>query len=490
MRATRCGPCCTGAVQRTAPPTYTEPVTGGRRTLLVTHRGRTSAFELPEQGELVIGRSQSCEVFLDDQQVSRRHAVLHVQPSGVQLEDLGSHNGTLLLGASETLSAMRAWSDETQTGSAYELRLAPNVRTPLSDDALVQIGSALLTIQVSTARRRLKSEVGIPGFVVVDGAMQRLLDLADRAAPTTLTVLLLGESGSGKEMLARYVHQRSPRAAKRMVSLNCGALPEHLIESELFGHEKGAFTGAAAAKPGLFEAAEGSTLFLDEVGELTLGLQVKLLRVLEDRQVLRVGALEPRHVDVRFVAATNRDLEAQVAAGKFREDLYYRLYGIALHLPSLRERRDDILALADRFLDDLPEPGQPRPTLTDAARAKLHDYDWPGNVRELKNVIHRALVMADGPRIDADDLELARRDSRSGAAIPAMLDEAPDQLRARAEGVEKKRILDALEQCAGNQTRAAELLGITRRVLVRRLEKFNLPRPRRDSRLGDDDESV
>jgi two-component system response regulator AtoC len=462
-------------------------VTRGRRTLLVTHRARTSAFNLPEQGELVIGRSQSCEVFLDDQQVSRRHAVLHVEPGGVLLEDLGSHNGTLLLGASETLSAMRARSDETQTGAAHELRLAPNVRTPLSDDALVQIGSALLTIEVA---HRRKSEVGIPGFVVVDGAMQRVLDLADRAAPTTLTVLLLGESGSGKEMLARYVHQRSPRAAKRMVSLNCGALPEHLIESELFGHEKGAFTGAAAAKPGLFEAAEGSTLFLDEVGELTLGLQVKLLRVLEDRQVLRVGALEPRHVDVRFVAATNRDLEAQVAAGKFREDLYYRLYGIALHLPSLRERRDDILALADRFLDDLPEPGRPRQTLTDAARAKLHDYDWPGNVRELKNVIHRALVMTDGPRIDVDDLELARRDSRPGAALPAMLDEAPDQLRARAEDGEKKRILDALEQCAGNQTRAAELLGITRRVLVRRLEKFNLPRPRRDSRLGDDDESV
>jgi DNA-binding NtrC family response regulator len=157
----------------------------------------------------------------------------------------------------------------------------------------------------------------------------------------------------------------------------------------------------------------------------------------------------------------------------------------------LRERRDDILALADRFLDDLAEPGKPRPTLTDAARAKLHDYDWPGNVRELKNVVHRALVMAHGSHIEADDLELARRDSRPSAgiaAMPVVADEAPDQLRARAEEVEKKRILDALDQCAGNQTRAAELLGITRRVLVRRLEKFNLPRPRRDSRIeGDDD---
>ena len=454
----------------------------------MTHRARTSAFELPEQGQLVIGRSQSCDVFLDDQQVSRRHAVLHVEPTGIRVEDLGSHNGTVLLGSTETLSQSRARSDETQTGGTNELRLPPNVPTGISNDALIQIGSALLTLNVTTARPRLQSEAGIPGFVVVDAAMQRVLDLADRAAPTNLTVLLLGESGSGKEMLARYVHHRSPRAAKRMVSLNCGALPENLLESELFGHEKGAFTGATAAKQGLFEAAEGSTLFLDEVGELSLALQVKLLRVLEDRQVLRVGALEPRHVDVRFVAATNRDLEGQVKAGKFREDLFYRLYGIALHLPSLRERRDDILALADRFLDDLAEPGKPRPTLTEAARAKLRDYDWPGNVRELKNVIHRALVMAHGSHIDADDLEVARRDSKPSVSAPLFLDEAPDQLRARAEEVEKKRILDALDQCAGNQTRAAELLGITRRVLVRRLEKFNLPRPRRDSRIdGDDD---
>ena len=449
----------------------------------MTHRARTSAFELPEQGSLVIGRSQSCDVFLDDQQVSRRHAVLHVQPNAVHLEDLGSHNGTLLLGATEKLVAMRAQSDETKTGGTSELRLPPNVLTPITDDALVQIGAALLTLEVSTARRRLQSQPGIPGFVVEDGAMQRLLDLADRAAPTNLTVLLLGESGSGKEMLARYVHQRSPRGTKRMVSLNCGALPENLLESELFGHEKGAFTGAAAAKPGLFEAADGSTLFLDEVGELTLALQVKLLRVLEDRQVLRVGALEPRLVDVRFLAATNRDLEAQVATGKFREDLYYRLYGIALHIPSLRERRDDILVLAERFLDDLAEPNRPRPTLTDAARAKLRDYDWPGNVRELKNVIHRALVMAHGTEIGAEDLDLQKR-----ASAPVLADEAPDQLRARAEDVEKRRILDALEQCAGNQTRAAELLGITRRVLVRRLEKFNLPRPRRDVPVSDDED--
>jgi transcriptional regulator with PAS, ATPase and Fis domain len=440
-----------------------------QRSLLVTHRARTSTYELVDRGTFVIGRSQSCDVFIDDQQISRRHAAIHFGPDGVEVEDLGSHNGTLVLG-----HAPRG-GDDTQTSGA-EHRLAPNARTRVADDALLQIGTALLTLHLAD-RQRARSQPGIPGFVVESAAMQRVLDLADKAAPTNLTVLLLGESGSGKEMLARYVHQRSPRATKRMVSLNCGALPESLLESELFGHEKGAFTGATVTKPGLFEAADGGTLFLDEVGELPLALQVKLLRVLEDRQVLRVGALEPRTVDVRFLAATNRNLDTQVAEGKFREDLYYRLYGIALEIPSLRERRDDILPLTDRFVEDLGDPSQ-RVVLSPAAREKLLEYNWPGNVRQLRNVIHRAIVMANGQQIGPEDLELRERESRP--TMPVMRDEAPEELRARAEDAEKKRILDALEECAGNQTRAAQLLGITRRVLVRKLEKFNLPRPRRD----------
>jgi transcriptional regulator with PAS, ATPase and Fis domain len=453
-------------------------VNRGRRTLLVTHRSRTVPVDLPSEGTLTIGRSQSCDVFLDDAQVSRKHARIHVGPDGVEVEDLGSHNGTLLVGAV-------VHSDETKTGSAAERRIAPHTRTEIAPDGLLQIGSALITLHV-IERSRLQSQPGIPGFIVVDSAMQRVLELADRAAPTQLTVLLLGESGTGKEMLARYVHQRSPRAAHRMVSLNCGALPENLLESELFGHEKGSFTGATAAKPGLFEAADGGTVFLDEVGELPPSLQVKLLRVLEDRSVLRVGALEPRTVDVRFIAATNRNLEERVKAGQFREDLFYRLYGIALHLPALRERRDDILPLAERFLDELAPDKGPVPKLSKAARDKLLAYAWPGNVRQLKNVIHRALVLARGPQIEPDDLELHDRDSRP--TLPAMPDEQdPDQLRQRAEEAERKQVLNALDECAGNQTRAAQLLGITRRVLVRKLEKFNLPRPRRDSRTPDEE---
>jgi transcriptional regulator with PAS, ATPase and Fis domain len=445
----------------------------GRRSLLVTHRARTTTYDLEERGTLVIGRSQGCDVFLDDQKVSRRHATIHVEPGAAYIEDLGSHNGTFMIGD------VAPPADQTQTAGASVQLLPPNLRTPLVDKTLIQIGLALITYHV-TPRPRLQSQPGIPGFVVADPAMQRVLDLADRAAPTNLTVMLLGESGSGKEMLARYVHQRSPRGAKRLVSLNCGALPETLLESELFGHEKGAFTGASAAKPGLFEAADGGTLFLDEVGELSPALQVKLLRVLEDRQVWRIGALEPRHVDVRFVAATNRDLEQQVTAGSFREDLYYRLFGIALHLPALRERKDDIVALAERFLVDLAAPSTPRPVLTEAARDKLRAYHWPGNVRQLKNVMHRALVLAPGTEIGPDDLDLQERDSRP--SVPQD-DEDPEQLRARAEDLERRRVLDALEECAGNQTRAAQVLGITRRALIRRLEKYNLPRPRRESKV-------
>jgi transcriptional regulator with PAS, ATPase and Fis domain len=444
--------------------------------LLVTRRGRTTAVDVPEEKTLTIGRSSSCDVFLEDDLVSRKHAVLHVYPDRIEIEDLGSHNGTLLLG--------RALGGPQLTTRPESGRIAPNQPIPLPDDALIQIGGSLITVQRTPVLRRLQSQPGIPGFVVVDPAMQRLLELADRAAPTDLTVLLLGESGSGKEMVARYVHQHSPRAQRRMVSLNCGALPESLLESELFGFEKGAFTGATAAKPGLFEAADGSTLFLDEVGELPPALQVKLLRVLEDRQVLRVGALEPRRVDVRFMAATNRDLERHVSAGKFREDLFYRLYGIALHIPPLRERRDDILPLAERFLEDLRDPrGGAVPVLTDAARDKLRRHDWPGNVRQLKNAIHRALVLVNCHEIDAGDIELLDREARPSAPT---LDEPPEQLRQRAEDAERRKILEALEECAGNQTRAAQRLGITRRALVRRLEKYNLPRPRRE-RAADDE---
>jgi transcriptional regulator with PAS, ATPase and Fis domain len=433
----------------------------------VTHRGRT--FTVAPGRSTVIGRSSSCDVFLDDAQVSRRHAVIHLELDGLHIEDLESHNGTRLLAASPSAS------DDTQTRGPAETRLAPHVRTRLLDDALVQIGTALITVSAPSAPARASR--GDIGFVVVDPAMHRVLDLAERVAPTDLTVLVLGESGSGKDVLANYLHRRSPRAPHRLVTLNCGAVPETLIESELFGHEKGAFTGAGATKQGLIEAADRGTLFLDEIGELPPQLQVKLLRVLEDRQVWRVGALEPRTVDVRFVAATNRDLEQQVATGKFREDLYYRLNGIALVVPPLRERPADIVPLAKHFLAEIAAAiGKPTaPLLTPSACDKLSGYGWPGNVRHLKNVVHRALVMASADSIGPDDLELP--ESATPPPVESITD--PERLRDLADDAERRRVVEAIEACAGNQTRAAEMLGITRRVLVRRLEKYKLPRPRR-----------
>jgi transcriptional regulator with PAS, ATPase and Fis domain len=435
--------------------------------VLVTWRGRTSLFAVRDGQTIVIGRSPDCDVFLDDGQISRRHAAIHALPSGLEVEDLGSHNGTTLLGTSPP-------SDDTETWRSNH-KLTPHIRTPLVDDALIQVGTALVTIQTP---RNLEHQPGASGFVIVDQAMVRVLELASRVARTSLTVILRGESGAGKDMLARYLHEQSPRREHRMICLNCGALPDTLLESELFGHEKGAFTDAVAAKPGLLEAADGGTVFLDEIGELPLSLQVKLLRVLEDRKVLRVGALEPRTVDVRFLAATNRDLEQLVTEGKFREDLFYRLNGIMLHMPPLRDRHDDIVPLAERFVAELGATlDRPTPRLSSAAVDKLVAYHWPGNVRQLKNVIHRALVICDGPDILASDIVLPEGDSRP----PAPARDDPDELRQLAEDAERRRILETLEECGGNQTRAAERLGITRRVLVRKLDKHKLPRPRRDA---------
>jgi transcriptional regulator with PAS, ATPase and Fis domain len=298
-------------------------------------------------------------------------------------------------------------------------------------------------------------------------------------------------------VFAERVHSRSPRRDKPFVKINCAALTDTLIESELFGYEKGAFSGAAAAKPGLLETAEGGTLFLDEVGELSPLLQAKLLRVLEDRQVRRVGGVRSHAVDVRIVAATNRDLEAEIAAGRYRSDLYFRLNGFAITIPPLRERVREVAPLARRFARlAATQAGRPGATISDAAIALLEAYRWPGNIRELRNVIGRAVVLSSSGVITPEHLALERTRPSSPsvptlvptqpapsaapivapAAPPAPL---PDSLRDALHVVERQRILDALDRCAGNQTRAAALLGISRRAFVSKLEMYNLPRPRK-----------
>ncbi|HKU41762.1 MAG TPA: sigma-54 dependent transcriptional regulator, partial [Polyangiales bacterium] len=290
------------------------------------------------------------------------------------------------------------------------------------------------------------------------------------------SVLILGETGVGKEVAAEQLHRRSGRSG-RFVPINCAALSESLLESELFGYEKGAFTGADKAREGLFEAAAGGTLFLDEVGELPQTTQVKLLRVLEERKVLRVGGRSARPVDVRFVAATHRDIERAAEQGEFRQDLFYRLNGITLHVPPLRERRLDIAPLAASFIaSGCQALGRAKlPKLSEPALQALVEYAWPGNIRELRNVIERALLLCDGECLLAEHLPPKLLQP---AAPNSVLDARAELLR-QMERVERQRIVDALEKCAGNQTLAAEMLGMSRRTLVTRLAQFELPRPRK-----------
>jgi two-component system, NtrC family, response regulator AtoC len=297
----------------------------------------------------------------------------------------------------------------------------------------------------------------------------------ERVANTAIGVLILGETGVGKEVMARALHARSQRADRPFVPIHCAALSPALFESELFGHEKGAFTSALTAKPGLLETADGGTVFLDEIGELPEAIQVKLLRVLEDRVVLRVGGVRPIQLDVRFVAATHRDLEAEVERGGFRSDLYYRLSGVTVVVPPLRHRRDEIEGLARAFCEDAAaRAGRPAPVLSPEALAALESYAWPGNIRELRNMIERATALCDGAAIEPDDLPL----DKIAATLPPVHRTPPAPARIDDEA-EKARIVAALAQCKGNQTRAASVLGYSLRKLVYLMTRYELPRPRK-----------
>lgn len=323
-----------------------------------------------------------------------------------------------------------------------------------------------------TLRRRELARVTVQepktGLVVQSEKMLRVLDEAHRVAHVDSTVLLIGESGVGKEVLARLIHDESARAAHPFIAVNCAAVPDALIESELFGHTRGAFTGATQDRVGLFEAANRGTLLLDEIGDLPAAMQVKLLRVLQEREIRRVGENRARHVDVRVLAATHRDLGAEVSSGRFRKDLYYRLRVIEIRIPPLRERREDVLPMARRFLTEtagrlnLPVSGFAPP-----AADRLLQWSWPGNVRELQNVVERAIVLARGNRVDVDDLpEDMRVESR---------DRNPDGPRTLA-AVERDHILQILESVDGNRTKAAAVLGIGPATLFRKLKAYGHPR--------------
>ena len=308
------------------------------------------------------------------------------------------------------------------------------------------------------------------GIVTRSGKMQEILRMVERVAPTESSVLLLGESGTGKELVARAIHERSPRTERPFVPIHCGALPREVLESELFGHEKGAFTGAVNAKPGLIELADGGTLLLDEIGDMEPDSQVKLLRVLETGMFFRVGGTRPRRVDVRLVAATNRDLAAAMRTGQFREDLFYRINTITVLLPPLRERREDIALLAQHFLETNATYGLKR--LSVAALAALDAYDWPGNVRELLHVIERGVILCKGDEITPVDLppEIARPSGTSVTPASAVAVSGAPTL----EAMERQHIVATLRQVGGHRGKAASLLGIDPKTLYRKILGYQI----------------
>ena len=313
---------------------------------------------------------------------------------------------------------------------------------------------------------------GAPEPVACAASSQRLLELARRVAASDCTVLIWGESGTGKEVLARYIHRRSLRAKGPFIGVNCAAIPENMLEAMLFGYERGSFTGAHAAHPGKFEQAQGGTLLLDEVTEMPLGLQAKLLRVLQEREVERLGGRETISLDVRVIATTNRRLREEVAAGRLREDLYYRLNVFPLTIAPLRLRRDDVLPLAMQLLTAHCRPGQPIPALSAEAAHRLLTYTWPGNVRELDNLLQRALILLNGPVIGAGHIqfELANEAPVGMTAPPP--ESAPSSLVGSLIQAERELILDALKSGQGNRREAAERLGISPRTLRYKLARL------------------
>ncbi|MFO0651806.1 MAG: sigma 54-interacting transcriptional regulator [Polyangiales bacterium] len=395
---------------------------------------------------LRIGRGEDQDVRLDDLRTSRQHAQLFYRGDHVLLRDLGSSNGT--------------WLDDRKVTAVSSV--APG--------SIVRVGSTRVVYVPLERSKRAEPAEPVDGDVVAaDPATQQLFAMVRRLASHELPVLVQGETGSGKEVVARLLHRASARAKAPFVAINCASLPESLAESELFGHERGSFTGAVERKAGVFEAAHGGVLLLDEVGELSASNQARLLRVLEERAVVRIGATQPTAVDVRVVAATNRDLAAELAHGRFREDLYFRLNGVTVTVPPLRERPRDIIPLAERVIAERGGGYVISPEAADV----LVRYEWPGNARELRNAIEGAIAMADGGPLRPEHLPATMK----GKVRPARDEHAP--LRSMVDEVEREAIASALQDHGGNQSHAAVTLGISRRALIYKMERYGLKAPPR-----------
>jgi two-component system, NtrC family, response regulator AtoC len=592
--------------------------------LVVLGSGLPVTHTLPSEGEVLVGRSEGVDLRIDEESISRKHAILRVGDR-ITVEDLGSLNGTRVrdhslkkgdiaeivpgeafeLGKVMCIVQRRSGAAEPRarrglrTHSYVETRLEEELERRNNggvalarfhleghlppgalEDALaralapadiageygpgelevvfldaawdeVEARCERLVLALRAHARKVATGIALApqdgrttgalfasanqkvrgaraldertsDVAIVPGAMERLKKLVERVAKSEISIVLHGETGVGKEVLAREIHRASDRAKHRFVGINCAALTETLLESELFGHEKGAFSGAVATKPGLLEVAEEGTVFLDEIAEMSPAMQAKLLRVIEERQVMRVGGLSPRSIDVRFVAASHRDLEEEVEHGRFRQDLFFRLNGITLEIPPLRERTEEIEGLARTFLLEACRRSKrlDTPRISQDAQELLKSYSWPGNVRELRNVIERAALLCTGSAITLEHLPvekmLAQKRAPRGAGPqrptvgprpqPVSMEGAateelkpvripsqsfddlsptsptvgpPVSLKDAVEEVERERILEALRLCAGNQTKAAQMLGISRRTLLNRLDQYGLPRPRK-----------
>lgn len=412
---------------------------------------------LPPTGVVLLGRGAEAGANINHDSVSRAHARVHMGNS-VTLEDLGSLNGTKVLGH----------------------RLEANQPAPLAIGAVVEIGDVVCMLrEASTTLPAPLTKRAAPvahGAVFQDESMRELYGLLELIGPSDINVLILGETGVGKDVFASALHESSPRKKGTFVRINCAALPESTLEAELFGYEKGAFTGAVQSKEGLFEAADGGSVFLDEIGEVPLPVQAKLLRVVENREVTRLGSVRPRKVDCRIISATNRDLEALSATGSFRSDLYFRLAGASVLIPPLRRRPADLRPLAEFFLSKTASP----PTLSAAVIERLSSHRFPGNVRELRAVIERAAMLARGKPIEPAHLRFggaALNDAppASERGIPVAAPSSKSQVgtvREAVRDVERERILQTLAECQGNNSEAARRLGISRTTLLKRLAEY------------------
>ena len=373
---------------------------------------------------------------------------------------------------------MTAFGAVASAVEAMRAGAAEYLTKPLNFDELLVVLDKVfeqqaLRRETRQLRQRVRDRVAPNNIVGDSPPMQRVFEIVDQVAPSRATVLITGESGTGKELVANALHQRSPRANGPFIKLHCAALAESLLESELFGHERGAFTGAMARKDGRFQLADGGTLFLDEIGEISPSIQVKLLRFLQEHEFERVGGTQTIRVDVRVIAATNRNLTEEVAKGRFREDLFYRLNVVALEIPPLRERRSDILALAKFFLDRYArDNGKPIEGFTAEALELLTAHDWPGNVRELENAIERAVVLTSGTLIEARQLPPNVRPRLAPAGLPVI----PGAMMA---DIERYAILETLKSTGGSTSKAAEILGISVRTIQYRLHQYNAA-PRSD----------